>query len=549
MFEKIDNGYLHNFSKMKKTAVILTLLVGAMVVTYSSDHITNKEVIDTFKISVEDVLVQDVETKLALHDVSSDYTVDVANEEEVDLSTVSEEVYEITEEGEYRLSGVMRGQLKVNAPEAVVKLVLDNVTIENESASAVKIENAKKVVVVLAENSQNNLIVSGENKDATLYSSANMTVFSQLNGELNVSGANEGLIVEQGVILNDANVNIQSGDVAILGQDYLVIRDSNLQIVSEADGLKVETLDEQSSGLVLVDGGEIMVEATQDGIDAGNEFRILNGNVKITAGNGSVNPLDTSSSRKGIKAAERISINGGQITVDAADDAIHSNGDIFIEGGEMVLDSGDDGVHADGDIEMILGEVLINQSYEGMEAVNISISGGFLKINAIDDGLSVAGGVDGDAGERGVDEVFQSEAVMHHLAIFDGEIYINAGGDGVDTNGDARMSGGTLVIDGPIDNKNAAIDYNGKFDMNGGTLIALGSAAMAQSPSETSSQHSLAYELERVVSAGSEVVIRNAGGFEVLIYQAKKDFQSVVYSSDELQVTEGYQLFIDGVEI
>ena len=51
-------------------------------------------------------------------------------------------------------------------------------------------------------------------------------------------------------------------------------------------------------------------------------------------------------STKGIKAGS-LTIAGGSLTADCADDALHSNGNLKIQGGTLELISGDDGIHAD----------------------------------------------------------------------------------------------------------------------------------------------------------------------------------------------------------
>ena len=55
---------------------------------------------------------------------------------------------------------------------------------------------------------------------------------------------------------------------------------------------------------------------------------------------------DNSASCKGLKAGKALVISGGSITIDAQDDALHTDGDMTISGGECILSTGDDGAHA-----------------------------------------------------------------------------------------------------------------------------------------------------------------------------------------------------------
>ena len=49
-------------------------------------------------------------------------------------------------------------------------------------------------------------------------------------------------------------------------------------------------------------------------------------------------------------------------------------------------------------------------------------------------------------------------------------------GVGLDINGSVYMTGGTVLIRGPVANNNGALDYGGVFEINGGWLVAAGSA-------------------------------------------------------------------------
>ena len=60
----------------------------------------------------------------------------------------------------------------------------------------------------------------------------------------------------------------------------------------------------------------------------------------------------------------------------------------------------------------------------------------------------------------------------------------NAEGDGLDTaNGNIQMSGGTMLIDGPVNGGNGALDYGGAFTLTGGTFVAAGSKWDGAKPS------------------------------------------------------------------
>ena len=74
-----------------------------------------------------------------------------------------------------------------------------------------------------------------------------------------------------------------------------------------------------------------------DGIQAETVLNISGGDITITSGGGSNNTATDSA--KGLKAGVDLSVSGGTVVVDAADDAIHSNSSITISGGDIVVAS------------------------------------------------------------------------------------------------------------------------------------------------------------------------------------------------------------------
>ncbi len=74
-------------------------------------------------------------------------------------------------------------------------------------------------------------------------------------------------------------------------------------------------------------------------------------------------------------------------------------------------------------------------------------------------------------------------------------MFIDASGDGFDSNGQAVINDGIVIVHGPTDNKNGPLDVNGELIVNGGTLLSLGSASMPTTPSMNSTQNSIAVVL------------------------------------------------------
>jgi hypothetical protein len=108
----------------------------------------------------------------------------------------------------------------------------------------------------------------------------------------------------------------------------------------------------------------------------------------------------SSVSTKGLKAGLDLTIDGGTITIDAADDALHSNGSVTINGGEIQVTTGDDGVHADETLTINGGTLNATTCYEGLESADITINDGTIHIVSTDDEINAVSAT-GEGGMMG----------------------------------------------------------------------------------------------------------------------------------------------------
>ena len=176
-------------------------------------------------------------------------------------------------------------------------------------------------------------------------------------------------------------------------------------------------------------------------------------------------------STKGIKAANEIVINAGTVNIKSYDDAIHANsdtalengatplGNVTVNGGNITLYSNDDGLHADGALLVTAGTVSVTNSYEGVEGTTVHISGGYVSVNAKDDGINA------------------TTTTGVAIAISGGTVYIYCTGDGIDSNSRTSyqgivFSGGNTVV---ISNSggNSAIDSEQGYAYEGGAVLAI----------------------------------------------------------------------------
>lgn len=460
--------------------------------------------------------------------------------------------------GTYRLRGSLSdGQIVVDTDdEGVVQLILDGVTLGSATSAPLYVRNAAKTIVILADGSENFLsdaeayIFTGADENepnATIFSNDDLTLLG--DGSLTVEGRyNDGISSDDGLIVNGANITVRAVDDGIRGKDYLVIKQATVVVEAHGDGLKSDLEDDATQGTVSVAGGRVEVTAGGDAVQAAGEVLISGGEITLTAGGGSKAVARDGSSARGIRAGTDVHIAGGNLTVDAAEDAVHAGGALLVEEGTLLLACGDDAMHADGALRVNGGTIRITASYEGIEGAAITINGGEIQITASGDGLNVAGGNDGSGTEGGPGQEPDSFAAGEEnvLWINGGAITIEAGEDGIDANGSMAMTGGAVVVHGPTAPTDGAIDYDDAFRMSGGFLVAGGSAEEAQAPDASSTQQALLLTLDAAQEAGTLVHIQSDEGEAVLTFAPKKAFRSIAFSSGDLREGETYVVYLGG---
>lgn len=460
-------------------------------------------------------------------------------------------VVTITSAGTYTLSGTLTdGQVVVVAgADDVVHLVLDGVDVTNGSGSALLVQEADQVVVDLADGSQNSLAdAEGYSNDgaptAALASDVDLGITG--TGSLTVIGsADDGIASSDGLVVAGGVLDVTAADDGLRGKQYLVVDGGTLTVTAGSDGLKSNDDTDDTAALVHIAGGDLTIDAGQDGVQADTDLVVTGGTVDITAGGGYQTAVAADVSAKGLKGAALVVVEGGSVTVDAADDAVHSNGSVLAHDGDLTLTTGDDGMHADAALVISGGTVTVTDSYEGLEGDDITISGGAIDVTAFDDGINAAGGEqEDDQGD------WQGEGSgTSALTITGGTVVVDAGGDGIDVNGTATMSGGTVVVHGPSSGANGALDYEQSFQVTGGTLVALGTSGMAQAPSTDDSADGQGWvfaTLSQAVTAGSTVQVADADGTVVASVVTRKDVTSVLVSDPQIESGAEYQVLTGG---
>jgi hypothetical protein len=166
----------------------------------------------------------------------------------------------------------------------------------------------------------------------------------------------------------------------------------------------------------------------------------------------------------------------------------------------------------------------ITESYEGLESQVITINDGTIHLIASDDGINAT---DGGRGDFGTSD--------NYIYIHGGYLFMDAGGDGLDSNGNLAMTDGVVLVNCPTNNGNGPLDYMSSFKISGGFLVAVGSAGMVQTPSTDSTQYSVMQILNNMQASGTMVQIESTTGKDILTFLPTKEYQSVLVSSPELE--------------
>ena len=475
--------------------------------------------------------------------------------------TVDGTAVTVNKAGTYSFSGTLNdGQIIVDVPKTdKVTLVFRGVDIHCSSSAPVYVKTCDGVTLTLEEGTVNKLSdgeayvyeTEGENEpNAALFSDDDMKINGK--GSLVVQASfNNGITSKNDLKIEDATVTVKAKHDGIRGKDCVYIKSGVVNVSSGGDGIKSNNTEEADRGYITVDGGQINISAGEDGIQAETTLGINGGEFRIKTGEGSGNSWSgnpyggaSEASAKALKASVGVTVGGGKISIDSSDDAVHSNGSVTVSGGSIEASSGDDGIHADDTLNISGGNITLKKSYEGLEAVNINISGGNTHVKASDDGINGAGGNDGSAtGGRPGAWGGMHEASNAKVTVSGGYLYINADGDGLDSNGSFTMTDGTVIVDGPTNNGNGPLDYASSFTVSGGTLIAAGSSGMAQNVSGDSTQCTV---LVYVSGQGGTLFNISADGESVITYKPAKNYSCVLVSTSKLKTGTEYTVSTGG---
>lgn len=503
-------------------------------------------------------------------------------------TVLSNDVTTITSAGSYILTGAYAGITVSVGNGETTHLFLNNATISGGAGIAISNTNKKSTLIITAcENTENEVASKGDDVNAIHVKGA-----LKINGTgtIKVSAKKNGIKASEGLSIADSTINLTAGNHALSAR-FIEAENAKINVLSAGkDALNAECDDETQEftldeGYVSLKSSKVFASVSGDGIQADTFVYITGGSVDIETsatfvsyGAESMATYDLSEddfryiksgdtykkvaddvaskgaryamiqSAKGIKCGEIkyeidgteyavtensnyfIVIDGARVKIDSSDDAIHTNsGNVLIKGGTLDLTTLDDGIHADELVKIDGGEITVNGSYEGIEGAYVEIGGGTIYITASDDGINAAS---------------DDESVNEHIIISGGTITVDATGDGLDSNGTIYVTGGTLIVYGPTTGADTGLDADGGILIDGGNVFVASSKEMLEIPASNSKSNVLVYGVN-TVPAGSEIILTNADGGEMVRITLKKQAQAIILSTPELATNGTYSLYAD----
>ncbi len=291
----------------------------------------------------------------------------------------------ITEEGVYVIKGTAKNcTIRVEADDtAKVQLVLDGVSITNDSTPAIYVVSADKCFVTTGADST--LSVTGAftadgdtNTDAVIFSKDDLVLNGTAALTINSAQGN-GVTGKDDVKVTGGTYNITSALDSIEANDSIAIYDGTFTINSSKDGLHSENSDDDTKGYVYIHGGTFTINAKSDAVQATTYLQVDGGTFKLTAAEGfeatsiQINDgtIEISASDDGINGTQKsnsvgtpsIEINGGKLTIvmgQGDTDAIDCNGNITVNGGTIDITAQMSSFDYDGTATYNGGTIIIN---------------------------------------------------------------------------------------------------------------------------------------------------------------------------------------------
>lgn len=343
-----------------------------------------------------------------------------------------------------------------------------------------------QIVVDAGDKDEVTIIMNGVNLTSTtgpaIYEkNADKTIISSANNSIN--------LIDGGTIADtdeEKAAIYATHDLTFKGDGVVAINSDSKDAVYTKDDLKIKS-------------GTVFAKAIKDGLVGHDSVHITDGTVNVSAGDDAIESNQDNDENKGL-----VEITGGDVTVATG------------------TEDGNHGISAERKLVISGGKIAVTSSYEGMQANEIDIDGGETTISSTDDAVNASGSY--------------KTPILNITA---GKLVFLAGGDGLDSNGDITMSGGTVeaMISSSPDNE--AVDLDGTLTFTGGTMLYGGTG--------TGATFDNAYvKLPSGVKQGDKVTVVDDANKTIASYTVNADGDTVAVASTDIKSGSTYKVTVNG---
>ena len=469
-------------------------------------------------------------------------------------------VIEIKSVGDYVVSGSLMDGIIWNTAPAVagsdtVRLALNgaflrcggNFTKDNYALSPIFSSGTSNLLINVPENTSS-VIVDGRDgrvysrqNDAGIYAYSDLKIVGR--GSLRVKGfTNNGIESRKSIEAYGLTLSVETPGSCLKAAKSIILGrgDEGGSFTMNSTGeaghaIEVSTFDETVTIPVFGNTEEnddiagVEIKDATYSMKAPGSAIYSAGHVYMEGGSGQIE----SSESHAMSAEKDLVVDGGLFYLKALKgDGIRSEtSSVFISGGTYSMDVGDttwcQGIRADSNLEIRGGYITVLSGRRGFLAQKISTSGGITYVNVSEDGWKA--------------DTIHRERTETMIYIGGGNHYINAAGDGIESEAHFEMRAGLVIVAAPNHNTYSPLECGSgsTININGGTLIAYGKDG--QVASLGGSQNTVVVKLHQTAQPNSYYVIK--AGNSLYAIRIAKETSAICASFGEFRDND-YRIFL-----